>query len=336
MKKPYKILLVLGGAVLLNSCALPDPKPWQTLDEFYIAPESFGFDADLAYGPHVRQKLDLYYPEVQTQGLIVFLHGGGWVDGDKADIDQLVLKQVERGYAVASVGYRLAARDDGDPNNPVPINPFPTALQDVKRAIRWLKAYSLVDASRIIVWGFSSGGHLAALAGTSAGEAALEPTGLPAELSAETSSVDAVVSYGAPLHIESYHAQGGSQKVYTEVFLGCGLDYPNPCTTTDFRAASPDTYYDPLDPPMYIAYNLQDQWYAKKADQYLPLALRYYDCHAENYYWIDTFDDPGYPYPENPHKNSPWGMNMAALEGGIDQISGGAQVPKDLVCGQLK
>ena len=194
-----------GKNEMAVGCVVPDPLPGQTLGESYIAPEPFAFDADLPYGPDDRQKLDIYYPEVQTRGLIIFLHGGGWIAGDKADTghDQLLLKQVERGYAVVSVGYRLAGQDNSDPNNPVPINPFPTALQDVKRAIRWLKAYSPVDASRIILWGFSSGGNLAALAGTSSGVVALEPVVLPPELAAENSSVDGVISYSAALHLES-------------------------------------------------------------------------------------------------------------------------------------
>lgn len=327
-----------GKNEMVVGCEVPDPLPGQTLEESYIAPEPFGFDADLPYGPDDRQKLDIYYPEVQTRGLIIFLHGGGWIGGDKADTvyDQLLLKQVERGYAVASVGYRLASQDNSDPNSPAPINSFPAALQDVKRAIRWLKAYSLVDASRIILWGFSSGGNLAALAGTSSGVAALEPVGLPPELAAENSSVDGIISYGAPLHLESYYPAPPLAQVFTGLFMVCGLNYPNPCTPDDFMAASPDTYYDPLDPPMYIAYSLQDQWYAIPEDQYLPLAVRYYDCYAEDYYWIDTFDDPGYPYPENPHKNSPFGMNMAALEWFIDQISAGAKVPQSPVCGQIE
>jgi alpha/beta superfamily hydrolase len=328
----------IGIAVLLIGCAVPDPKPGQTIGHDYTAPKPFFIDENLSYGPNEKQKLDLYYPEFQTRGLIVFLHGGGWIAGDKADTDhdQLLLKQVERGYAVASVGYRLAAIDNGDPNNPVPINAFPTALHDVKRAIRWLKAYSPVDSSRIILWGFSAGGHLAALTGTTAGVAELEPSDLPIELLAWTSSVDAVVTYGAPLNVGLGYPQGGQTQLFEELFLGCGLTYLNPCTSDDFVAASPDNYYDPLDPPMYIAYSLQDQWYQKKADQFLPLALRYYDCYLEDYFWIDTFDDPGYPDPENPHKNSPYGMNMFALELFIDHISEGVNVPKVSGCGQLK
>lgn len=114
---------------------------------------------DIAYADtSPAQKLDLYLPE-EGDGpfpVIVHIHGGGFAIGDKRDVHLLpLLRGLEKGYAVASVNYRLSGEAI-----------FPAGLQDVKAAIRWLRAnggqYHL-DGERIVAWGGSSGGNLAAM-----------------------------------------------------------------------------------------------------------------------------------------------------------------------------
>lgn len=104
------------------------------------------------------QKLDIYLPEV-GQGpfpVILYIHGGGFAEGDKRDIHLLsYLKALEKDYAVASVNYRLSGEAV-----------FPAGLQDVKAAIRWLRAHCekyLLDTDRIAACGGSSGGNFAAM-----------------------------------------------------------------------------------------------------------------------------------------------------------------------------
>jgi len=114
---------------------------------------------DIAYANTSQaQKLDLYLPE-EGDGpfpVIVHIHGGGFAIGDKRDIHLLpLLRGLQRGYAVASVNYRLSGEAI-----------FPAGLQDVKAAIRWLRANSdqhQLDGDRIVAWGGSSGGNLAAM-----------------------------------------------------------------------------------------------------------------------------------------------------------------------------
>lgn len=119
------------------------------------------------------QKLDLYLPE-EGDGpfpVIVHIHGGGFAIGDKRDIHLLpLLRGLERGYAVASVNYRLSGEAI-----------FPAGLQDVKAAVRWLRANSgqyHLDGERIVAWGGSSGGYYAAMACLTANVAELEDLGL--------------------------------------------------------------------------------------------------------------------------------------------------------------
>jgi acetyl esterase/lipase len=137
------------------------------------------------------QKLDLYMPD-EGEGLfpvIVHIHGGGFAIGDKRDIHLLpLLRGLERGYAVASVNYRLSGEAT-----------FPAGLQDVKAAIRWLRANSeqyQLDGERIIAWGGSSGGNLAAMVCLTADVAELEDLNLGNE--AYPSRVQVAVDWFGP------------------------------------------------------------------------------------------------------------------------------------------
>ncbi len=134
----------------------------------------------------------------QTKGLIVYFHGGGWlnVGGPFPPVPPAgVTAQLQEGWALANVTYSLSAPP------PAPSeNPFPVAVQDAKRAVRWLKANgpSLgVDPDVIVAWGHSAGGNLAAMVGAPS----YEPTGLPPALAAETSWVDAIITFAGVLDL---------------------------------------------------------------------------------------------------------------------------------------
>jgi len=117
-------------------------------------------DIEYVPGGHERQKLDLYLPREAPAGtqrpLIVWVHGGAWLGGSKDGCP--ARRFVGRGYAVASVNYRLSQHAV-----------FPAQIQDCKAAIRWLRAHAGAygyDPNHIGVWGSSAGGHLVALLGT--------------------------------------------------------------------------------------------------------------------------------------------------------------------------
>lgn len=110
------------------------------------------------------QKLDIYIPN-EGEGpfpVIVAIHGGGFKFGDKNGGDlSAMIEGVNRGYAVACVGYRKS--DEAK---------FPAAINDVKASIRFIREnaskYNL-NPKKIAAWGDSAGGNLAALAGTTGG-----------------------------------------------------------------------------------------------------------------------------------------------------------------------
>jgi acetyl esterase/lipase len=119
--------------------------------------------ARVASGPLL---LDLYTPKQLGKKLpvIVWLFGGGWKMGSKdfCPIAYMAASNV----AIVSINYRLSGSA-----------PYPAQIFDCKGAVRWLRAnadrYHL-DADHIGVFGASAGGHLAALLGTTAGNAELE------------------------------------------------------------------------------------------------------------------------------------------------------------------
>ena len=128
-------------------------------------PEGVKAYRDLAYvaDGHERQKLDLFVPENASKPLpvIIWIHGGAWSAGDKSGCPPLRQGYAQRGYAVASLNYRLSQHAI-----------FPAQIEDCKAALRWLRAqagkYNL-KPERFGMWGSSAGGHLVAFLGTSGG-----------------------------------------------------------------------------------------------------------------------------------------------------------------------
>lgn len=125
---------------------------------------------DVQYGDgHARQTLDIYLPVGFTERhpVIVWIHGGGFMSGDKADVSvNSLAPMLTRGFAAVSINYRLY--DDGR---------WPAQINDCKAAVRWIRAHAdefNFDPDRIGVWGGSAGGHLAAMVGVADGVASLE------------------------------------------------------------------------------------------------------------------------------------------------------------------
>jgi len=141
---------------------------------------------------------------------------GNKTGGDVA----MMIGAVKQGYAVVSVDYRLSGEAI-----------FPAAISDVKAAIRFIKAnadtYSL-DATKIAVWGDSAGGNLAALAGTSAGDAYLD--GDVTDNLEFSSAVQAVVDWFGPLDFLQMDAQ----------FAASGI---TPALGTTSSDTSPESLY---------------------------------------------------------------------------------------------
>ncbi|MCC6000557.1 MAG: alpha/beta hydrolase [Pararhodobacter sp.] len=103
----------------------------------------------IAYGPGARQTLDLFMPESAARGLMVFIHGGYWLDFAPGDWSGFAAGALARGWAVAMPGYTLA-----------PEARIAAMTQEVATAIS--KASALVPDGPLVVTGHSAGGHLSA------------------------------------------------------------------------------------------------------------------------------------------------------------------------------
>ena len=203
--------------------------------------------------------LDLYRPE-DVSGLlpvIVCVHGGHWDEGSKERCPAVTL--VQDGYAVASINYRLTRTA-----------PFPAQIEDCKAAVRWLRAnastYNL-DPDRIGVWGYSAGGHLAALLGTSGGVPELEGTGDNMQYS---SQVQAVCDVGGPADLLAMTNLGPRRISAIKGLLGGPLEKDQ----AKAIAASPIHYVSKDDPPFLIVHGEADRVVPVEQSQRLYEELR--------------------------------------------------------------
>lgn len=107
-------------------------------------------------------KMDILQPSNEKElPAVIFITGGGFIGSPKDNYVQQRVTMAEAGYVVASIEYRV-----------IPFDTFPAPLEDVKSAIRYLKANAKtlgIDPENIAVMGESAGGYLAALAGTTNG-----------------------------------------------------------------------------------------------------------------------------------------------------------------------
>ena len=127
--------------------------------------------AHLAYGPDRRHRLDVYRPTAAGDGprpVFVYVHGGGWVIGNKAQQGLLTVHELARaGWVCVSINYRLSPRAT-----------FPDHLIDVKRALAWVRAHVAEhggDPRFVMIGGGSAGGHLASLAALTANDPRYQP-----------------------------------------------------------------------------------------------------------------------------------------------------------------
>jgi len=115
-----------------------------------------------------ESKLDLYLPN-NSDGdvpVLVYIHGGGWVGGNKEANVLRLLPYLERGWAVVNVGYRLGETA-----------PAPAAVEDCLCALRWVASNASdygFDLTRIVTTGHSAGGHLALTTGMISSDAGLD------------------------------------------------------------------------------------------------------------------------------------------------------------------
>ena len=218
-----------------------------------------------------KHLLDIYVP-ANAKGkvpVVVLIHGGGWIGNDKyADMGYMpntVAAILNSGIAVASIDYRFAAQAV-----------FPAILQDCNKAVSFLYdnagKYSL-DKNRIALMGFSAGGHLASLMGTSqnnkVGNFYFPDSYRPFQYKA-------VVDFYGPTDLVLLPGNE-DEKSPEGLLIGAA-----PLLRPDLaKAASPITYIDKNDPPFLIYHGEKDNTVSNKQSKLFSAWLKYYGVKNE-------------------------------------------------------
>ncbi len=218
----------------------------------------FGFDwafnkvqsyTDLAYGEASRQKMDLYLPFEHDEevGLILYIHGGAWIQGDKSSYSSTAKNTAKKyGYATASINYRYISET---------VNMF-DLLDDIESALKTIKETASTNGikiEKVLLTGYSAGAHLSLLYGYSRVDTApIKPVAI-ISLSGPTDFTDSAYYENNDL---------GSETVIPELFsFACGKDFTNETidtVITELLAISPISYITESTVPTIICHGDKD------------------------------------------------------------------------------
>ena len=207
--------------------------------------------------------LDLYRPAGKdARPLVIFLHGGSWTTGSKrasghfADFPAVLASLAERGFVVASVEYRLSGEAR-----------FPAALNDIKAAIRFLRANAAkygIDPNRVAVWGASAGAHLAAMTAFTGDDLDFSQPGI--EHAEQSDRAQAFVGWYGPYDMSAVLLQ--STATPSPADAAVAIDVPGPsrffgcradgCPPGVIEQASPINFVDKNDPPTLLIHGSAD------------------------------------------------------------------------------
>lgn len=160
-KQQKKLVLDSAGVIRLGEILAEGYLKSTTRKKSIVVPEGVKVIKDLVYSnpKGSPQLLDLYLPKKATAPLpvIVWVHGGGWLNGSKENPRHAVWLAT-KGFAVASINYRLTTEAQ-----------WPAQIDDCRASVRWLRNHASqygLDPKHIGAFGSSAGGHLVALMGT--------------------------------------------------------------------------------------------------------------------------------------------------------------------------
>ena len=227
-------------------------------------------------------QLDVFHPKTKRKKgypAVLFIHGGGWRSGDRSQHVPMAQQLAAKGYVTVTAEYRLSTEAL-----------YPAAVTDLKAAVRWMRAQGKtynIDTTRIAVWGFSAGGQLAALLGTTNGDAQLEGTTCHTR---HSSSVQAIVDVDGTLAF--IHPESGE-----------GNDSNGPSAATYWFGASktekPELWHQAAalnhvtrtTPPIVFINSSVDRMHAGREDMIKQLDSLgiYHETH--------TFPDTPHPFP---------------------------------------
>jgi acetyl esterase/lipase len=213
------ILIFLASLPLLNGCS-----PAQFVNAFISS--ELRVRQDIAYGPLERQMLDVYTSPATHDGrdVVIFVHGGYWDSGDKADYAFVADSLTEHGFTTVIPNYRL-----------VPEVTFPSYVEDVALAVKWV--FDNLQPRRVFLMGHSAGAHIAALVAFDEGY--LEAVGV------SNTRLTGLIGLAGPY--DFLPLSPGDQR--TRRALG---------PQDNWAATQPIHFVDSSDPPAFLATGLAD------------------------------------------------------------------------------
>ena len=226
---PLAIFPIAACSALLSAQQAPT-----SVGENPPVEENFIVTSDVTYtqGINGPLKADVYIP--MSPGLhpgIVFIHGGGWVSGNRNQMIKVIKAMADAGYVGFTIDYDLGK------------STFPGALNESLAAVRFLRAHAAeyhLDPFRIAVAGSSAGGELAALVGLAQGDTA--------------SHVEAAIVFNGALDLTLPDPKTSLPSVVT-IYLGGQCE----SIMETCKAASPQFQVHAGAPPFYVGHGDQDQ-----------------------------------------------------------------------------
>lgn len=209
-------------------------------------------------------QLDIYLPSVAKASypVVVVVYGSAWMSNNSkgADLNTIGKALLDAGFAVVMPNHRASWEAK-----------FPAPMNDIKAAIRFVRAnasaYQL-DTAFVGITGSSSGGNMAAMAGTSRyvktkkiGDVEVDIEGPVGSYNNYSSSVDAVVDWFGPTNMLVMDSCGGTDFIHNDVkspaslYIGGAIQENKELTLL----ASPTTYIDAGDPPFLIFHGEKDR-----------------------------------------------------------------------------
>jgi acetyl esterase/lipase len=189
-------------------------------------------------GGDESQRLDAAVPEgAGPFPMVIIVHGGGWSSGDKEkDITPLFAPLSRAHFTWFSINYRLAPKDQ-----------WPACFDDVQTAIRWVKAHAAEykgDPKRVVLIGYSAGGHLICQAVVTA---------------KDDTRVQAAIGLAPPTDLVADTQRRGGISPSLSKLLGCPIGPPNAATEAILQELSPLDKVKAGLPPFLLIHGTEDK-----------------------------------------------------------------------------